>query len=127
MTASSTRTRRGYPLLLLLVVLAPACAKRSELGGSRAIPKTEGASDRSAMQVYRDPVTGRLGPPPLAAPGVPQAQAAPRRTAGSFVETPSPRGGVVVDLHGRFDSNVTATAGADGGLTAHCTETGRLP
>lgn len=114
-------------MLLLLVLLAPACTKWSESGGSRAMPKAEGASNRSAMQVYRDPVTGRLGPPPMGAPGAPQAQATQQRRLGQLVETPSPRGGVVVDLHGRFDSYVTATVAPDGGLTARCTETGRVP
>ena len=114
-------------IVVLLALLAPACARRSELGGSRAIPGTDGASGRNAMQVYRDPVSGRLGAPPQAAPGAPQTQAAQQRGWGPLVEKPSPRGGVVVDLRGRFDSYVTATATPDGGLTAGCNETGRLP
>ncbi len=77
------------------------------------------------MRVYRDPATGAFVPPPTAA--VPAAPTPPP-TAQSLgtrrlVEMPgtSRAGGVTIDLQGAFQSEVTATVGADGHVAAGCT------
>ena len=78
----------------------------------------EGAS---GMRIYRDPVTGEFGDPPVEAPAqvsVPPDDALSTSSEG-LVETPSPvpGGGVMIDLQGRFRSPLIATQDAEGKIT----------
>jgi hypothetical protein len=68
----------------------------------------------AAMRAYRDPVTGRLGPPPAAPAGAPAAAMAPPLGSTGLVEVPTPYGGTLVDLQGRFASHSVATVHPDG-------------
>ena len=75
------------------------------------------------MRVYRDPQTGQLAPPP---PGLqpPELSAAElrmlnRSDQGLQMRT-LPRGGVAVDLQGRYQNMAVATVGADGKTAVNC-------
>jgi len=106
-----------------LAELAPrACVADSAAGGR--LPGF------AAMQIYRDPATGRFSPPPgtvrVVLPSAVELRARP------LVErrVPGPGGGVRVDLSGRHAAALTVTRGADGRLRIGCglgppTETGR--
>jgi hypothetical protein len=78
------------------------------------------------MRVYRDPQTGRFGPPP---PGVqpPALSAAERhmlnRSDSGLQSRTLPRGGVAVDLQGRFRNMAVARVGTDGKAAVNCTLT----
>jgi len=78
------------------------------------------------MRVYRDPATGAFVPSPVAPPGAesPAADTTSQPLGGThhFVEVPgrTSAGGVIVDLQGAFQSEVTATVGADGRVVTHC-------
>jgi len=75
------------------------------------------------LRVYRDPQTGRLGPPPH---GVepPVLTAAERRMLSRSDQGLRPRtlpgGGVAVDLRGRYRNMAVATVGADGQAAVNC-------
>jgi hypothetical protein len=105
-------------VLVALVALSVACSFHAEsrkptTGVVETRPAHEGASP-AAMRAYRDPITGRFGPPPAPPAGAPAAAvAAPLGTTG-LVEVPTPYGGTLVDLKGRFASHVVATAHPDG-------------
>ena len=76
----------------------------------------------AAMRVYRDPDTGQIGEPPAGAPPteVPgRLRDALSTSSEGLVETtsPTPGGGVMVDLKGRFLSPLIATRDADGKLS----------
>lgn len=110
------------------MLFALACAEHPEGRRSGTTPSAaqmSGAGELPAMRVYQDPATGRFAPPPAPTAGPPQG--APQQSLTGLVEVPSPRGGVVVHLQGRFNSYVVATATPDGGVTAGCTEHGGAP
>jgi len=75
------------------------------------------------MRVYRDPQTGRLGPPPpgVQPPGLSAAELRilNRSDQGLQLRT-LPRGGVAVDLQGRYQNMAVATVGADGQAAVNC-------
>lgn len=84
-------------------------------------PPAPGAPAAAAAQsVYRDPATGKFGPPPpSAAPMVPAPAQLSSSSAG-LREVAGPRGGVMVHLDGRFQNQVTATRGAGGAISTEC-------
>ncbi len=99
---------------------APSSTTVAEVRGDKAA----GLPDGSAAQIiYIDPKTGRFGPPPAGArPALSAAESAAMSTSHEgLVETPSPTpgGGIMVDLKGRFQSPVTATLDSEGNLTIH--------
>jgi hypothetical protein len=68
------------------------------------------------MRVYVDPATGELLPGrPTSLPPEPAASALNTSAAG-LVEVPSPGGGMMIDLQGRFQSPLVATIQPDGTL-----------
>lgn len=75
------------------------------------------------MRVYRDPDTGRLGPPPAGVQPhglcVAQQQMLNRSDEGLQQRT-LPGRGVAVDLQGRYQSMAVATVGADGQASVNC-------
>jgi hypothetical protein len=80
----------------------------------------------AGMRVYRDPATGAFIPPPAGTTALdttpPADQALGTRrlveTAGA-----SAAGGVTIDLHGAFQSEITATVDPDGRTRTGCVET----
>jgi hypothetical protein len=93
-----------------------------------APPETAPLTPASAqgLRVYRDPKTGRLGPPPTGVqpPGlsVAEQQMLNRSDAGLQPRT-LPGGGVAVDLQGRYQSMAVATVGVDGQTAVNCAVT----
>jgi len=75
------------------------------------------------LRVYRDPQTGRFGPPP---PGVvpPGLTATERRMLSrsdqGLRQSALPGGGVAVDLQGRYRTMAVATVRADGQAAVNC-------
>ena len=75
------------------------------------------------MRVYRDPQTGRLGPPP---PGVvphgltTSEQRMLSRSDQGLQPRTLPSGGVAIDLQGRYRNMAVATVGADGQAAVNC-------
>ncbi len=75
-------------------------------------PKT-GAAD---MKAYKDPETGKLGPPPQGASVPESSEALKNATSTSsegLEEKPAPGGGTMIDLKGRFQSTGSATKADD--------------
>ena len=118
--------------LTTLLVLHPGLVRAGKEGeapvssGVPAIP-----SDRpdqapvaaQGMRVYRDPQTGRLGPPPagMQPPGLSVAeQRMLNRSDAGLQQRALPGGGVAVDLQGRYQNMAVATVGADGKAAVNC-------
>jgi hypothetical protein len=79
--------------------------------------------EAQGMRVYRDPQTGRLGPPPpdLAPIGLTTAeQRMLSRSDQGLRPRTLPGGGVAVDLQGRYRNMAVATVGADGQAAVNC-------
>lgn len=77
----------------------------------------------AGMTIYKDPATGRLMP--LPADQLEQLLAASPRSVSAdsdegLVETPTPGGGTMVNLRGRFRGYVLATASSDGTVRTQC-------
>jgi hypothetical protein len=85
------------------------------LGGSARL-RHEPAVGSAGMRIHVDPTTGVLRSAPAAAPFA----AATSTSARGLAERPAPRGGVMVDLQGRFRSAVTARVAADGTVVTEC-------
>jgi len=85
--------------------------------------KTAGTGEgATAIRVYRDPATGKIGEPPAGAPPAevpPPLRDALTTSSEGLVETtsPTPGGGVIVDLKGRFLTPLIVTRDADGKLS----------
>ena len=75
------------------------------------------------MRVYRDPVTGRLGPlpPGVVPPGLTiSEQRMLSRSDQGLKSRMLPSGGVAIDLQGRYRNMSMATVGSDGQATVNC-------
>jgi hypothetical protein len=75
----------------------------------------------SGMRAHVDPETGRRVPE-AAVPETPRALPAPPRA----VETPAPGGGMMLDVRGRFMSEVVATVEPDGRVRIDCVDAGAI-
>lgn len=87
---------------------------------------TELPAQASGLRVYRDPATGKIGPPPAGfqPPGLSIAeQQMLNRTDHGLRERTLPNGAVVVDLQGRFRSMAIATTAANGKPEVNCAHT----
>lgn len=82
-------------------------------GGRLAHGEEASGTPGGGMRAHVDSGTGRLlSEPPAARPAPPSD---PTSTSGEgLVETPLQRGGVMIDLRGRFQSPLVATVDADG-------------
>jgi hypothetical protein len=105
-------------VLAALVALSVACSfhaesRRPTAGVVETRAPHEGAKP-GTMLAYRDPVTGRFGPPPASPAGAPAAAVAAPLGITGLVEVPTPYGGTIVDLQGRFASHAVATVHPDG-------------
>jgi hypothetical protein len=107
------------------------------LSAALVVPAIAFAEDQAApaagMRVYRDPATGAFTAPPtdaasdaLANERAVQSQAR-ESAAVAPVEEPgtSAAGGVTMNLQGRFQSDATATIGADGAVHLGCERGGQ--
>ena len=97
----------------------PATPATDGAGGAAARTATAPV-EAPALRVYRNPVTGELGPPPASEP-VPQVplgmEEALSTSSEGLVETPDAGGGVMVDLQGRFRPFSTATKDKHGHIS----------
>jgi len=117
---------RQIPFRALALVVIPATLLLGSAPGF-----AQNAADQTGaagMRVYRDPATGAFTAPPTdAATDALANERAARRQAresatGAPAEEPgtSAAGGVTMDLQGRFQSDTTATIGADGAVHLGC-------
>ena len=92
-----------------------ACAALTAWTSLAGAEPPDTAAPAAGMRAYADPRTGapRETPPP--GESIP-ATAAFSRSGSGLAETPGPRGGVMVDLQGRFKSPLVATVAPDGTL-----------
>jgi hypothetical protein len=102
----------GLATFLLSLLAGGACTR----GSARA--PAPGVT--AAARVYRDPVTGRFGPPPDGAPAGASAPSALSTSTAGLTEIASPGGGRMVRLQGRFRNLLHATRAADGAVTSAC-------
>jgi hypothetical protein len=126
----------GSGIILAVVMFLPAGPGRAAGNGDgtaafgvvTAPPETAAPAPVAAqgMRVYRDPQTGRLGPPPAGVqpPGLSVAeQRMLNRSDAGLQPRALPGGGVAVDLQGRYQSMAVATVGADGQAAVNCADT----
>ncbi len=101
------------------VVVASVCA-----GGGSADPAAGATSETSAgMRVYVDPSTGALTPEPSTQElGQRSASSAVSTSMQGLVEEPAPGGGVMIDLQGRFQSEMRATITPENELRTECVD-----
>ena len=116
--------RWAYALLLVVLECAvsgpgaSACdadAQDRAPADVKTIQSAGAAAGQSGMRAYFDPQTGKIGPPPAdqaAPPASPER--ANNTSAEGLVIVPAPGGGQMVDLQGRFQTDVTATLEPDG-------------
>lgn len=92
----------------------------------RQVVDTKAAANGApGMRAYKDPKTGKLGPPPpseRSSKASLEMDRAVSTESEDLVEVPSPvpGGGVMVDLKGRFQSHTKATKDAEGEVTIDC-------
>jgi len=106
---------------LVFMLIFPAVIA---MGQSQDTPMSDGAAHDditdSAQRVYLDPQTGRLlrGPPPgVQIPPLSPAEINMLSTSGEALKESSlQRGGVMLDLRGRFRSTAVATVADDGSI-----------
>jgi hypothetical protein len=140
MKGRANRKKIRFRLLMSMLALATFLVAGMQLANSAELqqtmceemeappgtPATEGPAEKTAgvpegpasMRVYIDPQTGKIGTPPA---GGPPAQVPPSFSTShkGLVETPSPTpgGGTMVDLRGRFRSPLIATQDSEGNLS----------
>jgi hypothetical protein len=104
---------------------APQSTQVPQAAGAGAAPVAAALPQGSAgMTVHKDPVTGRFVPVPEGPRDSlsKELSDAMSMSQEGLVEVPSPGGGFKVDLRGRFQQAVTATANTDGSVTVQCGE-----
>lgn len=112
-------------ILMALGIFPAALAMWVNMAPEVAVPAptTPPPAVPASVRVHVDPATGRIIPPPWNAKAV--AAAAPAGSSTShagLVEEPgrTAGGGMIVDLQGRFQSRVVATAGTNGTVVTRC-------
>jgi hypothetical protein len=132
--ATSRLARRGLGIAVVLLACVCAAVAWDWLGNPLANQDTAEAPHAAAaqesgpvgaagMRVYKDPATGRLGPPPRGAP----APAAPGRAKGRPSRGPLEvrpgrtwAGGTVLEGRGRLWNRIVARKQADGAVETTC-------
>ncbi|MDZ4345628.1 MAG: hypothetical protein U1E51_24705 [Candidatus Binatia bacterium] len=116
-------------LTALLVVFAGGCAANipgqpqpqfdAARSSDAAKPEMAGTGVASGLVVHIDPKTGEFLPEPPADGVTPQRANAVKAPAPQFdlVPSPTPGGGVMIDLQGHFQTPLVATIDADGKVT----------
>lgn len=86
-------------------IAAATCGPKAESGKAAHPPTSQAAT----MQVFTDPRTGEVIPPPMGGAGQTTQEPLPMST-GDFAENPSPvvGGGEVIHLKGRFNRPVAS-------------------
>lgn len=102
------RLARSSIVCVSALLLCTAAASRA---GDTAAP---------AMRAEIVPAPGVADAPSLPAPAVAGVDPALATSSAGLTEEPAPGGGMMVDLRGRFRSEVTATVGVDGSVTTEC-------
>lgn len=123
----------GYGITLAAMMFLHAAPGRAgEAGDAAATVGTRAAIQETTartptatqgMRVYRDPQTGRLGPPPpgVQPPGLSAAELRMlNRSDQGLVQRVLPHGGVAVDLQGRYQNMAVATVDEDGRAAVNC-------
>ena len=107
-------------------VAAPPVVDAS-MGSSSQVVARAKTPGSASVQVYVDPVTGKIGVPPPAAELAPRVlspaeQQALSTSSEDLVEKPvvGPAGGIILDVQGRFRSTVVATVDAVGRSSIQC-------
>jgi len=122
---------RAIALVLIAgVVAVPTWATETTQEQTVAkLPQTEETQtgNSAAYQIYRDPVTGKFGPPPTATEGVPPTsldlssiQQNLSTSSDELEEKSAPIGGknaVMMKLNGQFQDTLTVTIDADGKIS----------
>jgi len=117
---------RGTETFLKLVTVAvfflagitlQSCSDQSTDTGQTS-SQTSGVATRPGLKAYKDPVTGKFGPPPAGVQSsLPASALSNQKSAVSVMkEVPSPviGGGMMIDLKGRFRKDLIATKDAEG-------------
>jgi hypothetical protein len=116
-TAQSDRTHSSPPTAAPSLPLARGSYERPDTSSA----PSEAAHAASGMLVYKDPTTGDFVLPPPESLAATQKNTA--RAAGTaLTEKPSPGGGTMVELNGRFRNYVRLRVSDAGELTGDCTQ-----
>jgi len=124
----------GYGLILIAFILLYPASGRTEEGGKSA---SDGIAETPAstapapvaaqgLQIYRDPQTGRIGPPPPGARPLELSEAERRmlsRSDRGLQPHTLPGGGTAIHLHGRYRNMAVATVGTGGQAAVTCAVT----
>jgi len=126
--AVSQSETRGRETFLNLVTIAAfflagttlqSCSNPSTNTGQTS--QTNGVTTSPGLKAYKDPVTGKFGPPPAGVQSsLPASALNNQKSAVSVMkEVPSPviGGGMMIDLKGRFRKDLMATKDANGKIT----------
>ena len=111
-------------LLMVSALLAAAILGCSQNPNPHAPVVAQAAAvqpqNSAGMVAHKDPVTGRFVPEASAAQPSKETANALSMSQEGLVEVPAPGGGFMVDLRGRFQQAMTATANPDGSVTVEC-------
>ena len=112
-------------LFFLVLQSAPGCANDNDHPVAIVVT-TETPIEANGLRVYRDPISGRLGPPPvgISPPGLSIVEQRRLNRSDRGLRARSlPNGAVAIDLQGRFMSMAVATTDAGGQPAVNCTLT----
>jgi hypothetical protein len=98
----------------------PANAATNDTDTTSTTASDAAVPARAGQWIHVDPQTGRRVAPPAPSTAIPLAHPAFSTSHQGLVERPSPGGGVMVDLQGRFRSGATAAIGPDGKPVLDC-------
>jgi len=97
-----------------------SCSNPSTDSGQTS-SQANGVTTSPGLKAYKDPVTGKFGPPPAGVQSsLPASALSNQKSAVSVMkEVPSPviGGGMMIDLKGRFRKDLMATKDANGKIT----------
>jgi hypothetical protein len=99
---------------------APAApVTRTEAATTNAATPT--VAGEAGMRIFRDPVTGEIGPPPADAGAQMESAVVPIDDAG-LLQVRLPDGSYMVDLQGRFQESMVMQIDANGNRVVRCVD-----
>ena len=98
---------------------AAAPATRTTSPSSRAENAT--VAGQAGMRIFRDPVTGEIGPPPADAGAHMESAVIPTDDAG-LRQVRLPDGSYMVDLQGRYEESMVMQIDANGNRVVRCVD-----